>query len=97
MTSLKLWQNIKQWRYTDHDSVELDPEEGEKFLSKEEETMSTEKRDQRARRLDRLRVLTIVNVVILGVTVFLNSLPYISNLKPHDKNAAIKAVSSYCK
>ncbi|CAD6583833.1 MAG: hypothetical protein ASARMPREDX12_001465 [Alectoria sarmentosa] len=95
MASLKLWQNVKQWRYTDHDPVDVDPEAAEKFLGEEDESISTEKRDQRAQRLDKLRLLTIVNVVILGVTVFLNSLPYLSNLRPHDKNADIKAVSSY--
>lgn len=96
MTSLKLWQNFKQWRYSDHEPADMDPEAAEKFLCEEEESISTEERDQRAQKLDRLRVLTIVNVVILGVTVFLNSLPYLSKLRPHDRNAAIKAVSSYC-
>ena len=96
MISLKMWHNLKQWRYNHHDSVDVDPEVAEKLLFEEGESISTEHQDQRACRLDRLRLLTIVNVVILGVTVFLNSLPYLNALKPHGKNAAIKAVASYC-
>lgn len=97
MTSLNLWQNFTQWRYSDHDPIRRDPEAGEKLLCEEARSISTEKRDQRVQRLDKLRVITIVNVVILGMTVFLNSLPYLSKLRPHERNAAIKAVSSYCK
>lgn len=97
MASLNLWQNFKQWRYSDHDPADRDPEAGEKLLREEEESISTGKRDQRAQRLDKLRFLTILNIVILGMTVFLNSLPYLSRLRPHDRNAVVKAVSSYCK
>lgn len=86
-----LWQSFKQWRQQ-HENDGL--EEKVTFLS--DDDLASIKEKTHKRKINTLRFWTIINLLILGLSIFTTCLRFLPG-KPHIRDSAVRETSYYCK